>query len=97
MNIMKNALEAMKKGGTFSLIADEVNGEVIFRLKDTGAGIPDEIKGKLFDSFVTSGKEGGTGLGLAIVKKVIDEHKARIEVESAKGKGTTFNIIFPKA
>jgi signal transduction histidine kinase/putative methionine-R-sulfoxide reductase with GAF domain len=96
MNIMKNALEAMKPGGTFSLHAGEQNGQVLFSLQDTGSGIPDEIKDKLFGSFVTSGKEGGTGLGLAIVKKVIDEHKGRIEVETAKGVGTTFKIYFAK-
>ena len=96
MNIMKNALEAMKPGGTFRLHAVEQDGQVLFRLQDTGSGIPDEIKDKLFGSFVTSGKEGGTGLGLAIVKKVIDEHKGRIEVESVKGVGTTFKIYFSK-
>ena len=96
MNIMKNALEAMKKGGTFSIIADEHNGEIVFSLRDTGTGIPKEIKDKLFDSFVTSGKEGGTGLGLAIVKKVVEEHKGKIEVESTEGVGTTFKISFPR-
>jgi signal transduction histidine kinase len=96
MNIMKNSLEAMSKGGTFSISAEEVNGEIVFHLRDTGKGIPEEIRDKLFDSFVTSGKKGGTGLGLAIVKKVIDEHKARIEVESVQGAGTTFKIYFPK-
>lgn len=96
MNIMKNALEAMDKGGTFKLLASEVNGEVEFLLSDTGKGIPEEIKDKLFDSFVTSGKEGGTGLGLAIAKKVVEEHKGRIEVESKVGKGTTFKIYIPK-
>ena len=96
MNIMKNALEAMKKGGVFKLQASEVNGEVEFLLSDSGTGIPDEIKDRLFDSFVTSGKEGGTGLGLAIAKKVVEEHKGRIEVESEMGKGTTFKIYIPK-
>ena len=96
MNIMKNALEAMEKGGTFSINADDHNGEVMFSLSDTGNGIPEEIRDRLFDSFVTSGKEGGTGLGLAIVKKVIDEHKGRIEVKSQLGEGTTFKIYFPK-
>ncbi len=96
MNIMKNALEAMKKGGTFSITADEHNGEILFCLKDTGMGIPEEIRDKLFDSFVTSGKKGGTGLGLAIVKKVIEEHKGKIEVESETGVGTTFKLYFPK-
>jgi signal transduction histidine kinase len=96
MNIMKNALEAMEKGGTFTLKATEINGEIEFHLSDTGKGIPEEIKDKLFDSFVTSGKEGGTGLGLAIAKKVVEEHKGHIEVESEVGKGTTFKIYIPK-
>jgi len=96
MNIMKNALEAMDKGGTFFLKAEESDGQIVFHLADNGSGIPEEIRDKLFDSFVTSGKEGGTGLGLAIVKKVIEEHKGRIEVESILGKGTTFNIYLPK-
>jgi signal transduction histidine kinase len=96
MNIMKNALEAMKKGGTFSITADDHDGGVLFSLKDTGMGIPEEIRDKLFDSFVTSGKKGGTGLGLAIVKKVIEEHKGKIEVESETGVGTTFKLFFPK-
>jgi signal transduction histidine kinase len=96
MNIMKNALEAMNKGGTFSLTAAEQNGEIVFSLADTGKGIPEDIRDKLFDSFVTSGKKGGTGLGLAIVKKVIEEHRGRIEVESEQDVGTTFKIYFPK-
>jgi signal transduction histidine kinase len=96
MNIMKNALEAMKPGGKFSIIANKENKEVVFLLKDTGPGIPDEIKQTLFDSFVTSGKEGGTGLGLAIVKKLIEEQKGHIDVESELNKGTTFKIYFPR-
>jgi len=96
MNIMKNALEAMEKGGTFSMKAEESNGQIVFHLADSGEGIPEGIRDKLFDSFVTSGKKGGTGLGLAIVKKVVEEHKGRIEVESVLGKGTTFNIYIPK-
>jgi K+-sensing histidine kinase KdpD len=96
MNIMKNALEAMEPGGKFSIIANKEGDDVVFLLSDTGAGIPDEIKQTLFDSFVTSGKKGGTGLGLAIVKKLIEEQKGRIEVESEVNKGTTFKIYFPR-
>ena len=93
---MADMFEGMKKGGTFTLKAAEVNGKVEFLLSDSGKGIPEEIKDKLFDSFVTSGKEGGTGLGLAIAKKVVEEHKGHIEVESEVGKGTTFKIYIPK-
>ena len=96
MNIMKNALEAMGKGGKFSLVADQENGEVVFKLSDSGQGIPPEIKDRLFDSFVTSGKEGGTGLGLAIVKELIDQHQGRIEVDSVPNEGTTFKIYLKK-
>ncbi|KAA3609985.1 MAG: GAF domain-containing protein [Calditrichaeota bacterium] len=96
MNIMKNGLEAMEPGGKFSITANKEKNDVVFLLSDTGAGIPDEIKQTLFDSFVTSGKKGGTGLGLAIVKKLIEEQKGRIEVESEVNKGTTFKIYFPR-
>ncbi|MEJ2056107.1 MAG: GAF domain-containing sensor histidine kinase [Calditrichaceae bacterium] len=96
MNIMKNALEAMDKGGRFSLVADQEDGEVVFKLTDNGKGIPPEIKDRLFDSFVTSGKEEGTGLGLAIVKELIEQHKGRIEVDSKLDEGTTFKIYLKK-
>lgn len=96
MNIMKNSLEAMDKGGTFSIHSEDKDDSVIFTLGDTGSGIPDEIKDNIFDSFVTSGKENGTGLGLAIVKKIIDQHQGTIEVESTPGEGTAFKIILKK-
>jgi len=96
MNIMKNALEAMPKGGRFSLSAESDGNDVLFKLADNGSGIPPEIKDRLFESFVTSGKKGGTGLGLAIVKKLIEEQKGHIEVDSEVNKGTTFKIYFPK-
>ncbi len=96
MNIMKNALEAMGKKGKFSIVARDAKDEVEFDLSDTGPGIPPEIKNRLFESFVTSGKKEGTGLGLAIVKNLVDQHKGRIEVESTPGKGTTFKIYFKK-
>ncbi|MCD6374496.1 MAG: GAF domain-containing protein [Caldisericaceae bacterium] len=96
MNIMKNALEAMDKGGKFSIKAFDRGDEVEFQLSDTGKGIPPEIKNRLFESFVTSGKKEGTGLGLAIVKNLVDQHKGRIEVDSTPGKGTTFKLYFKK-
>ena len=95
-NISKNAKEALKTHGNFCFKIYDSENEVNFELQDDGPGIPEEIRGRLFDSFVTSGKESGTGLGLAIVKKIIDEHNGKIEILTAKGKGTTFFIKIPE-
>jgi signal transduction histidine kinase len=94
-NISKNALEAMGEGGKFIFRVTDEGGKVVFRLSDKGPGIPREIQDRLFDSFVTSGKESGTGLGLAIVKKIVDEHRGEIEIESREGEGATFCIKLP--
>ncbi len=91
-NIIRNAIEAMPQGGIFNVKSYLTDSHVVVELSDTGCGIPEEIRDRLFDSFVTQGKEQGTGLGLAMVKKIIDEHKGEIEVESEVGKGTTFRI-----
>ncbi|UCF65637.1 MAG: GAF domain-containing sensor histidine kinase [bacterium] len=95
-NIAKNAKEALHNKGDFYFKVSDKDGEVIFELIDNGPGIPDEIKGRLFESFVTSGKESGTGLGLAIVKKIIDEHHGRIEIKSSNTTGTTFSVTLPE-
>ncbi len=95
-NIAKNAKEAMGKEGQFTLKAYDEDGKVVFELADTGPGIPEEIRHRLFESFVTSGKATGTGLGLAIVKKIVEEHKGEIELKTKVGKGTTFFIKLPE-
>ena len=95
-NIAKNAKEALKGKGEFLFRSFDANGEVVFQITDNGPGIPEEIRDRLFESFVTSGKESGTGLGLAIAKKIIDEHEGIIEIKSAKNKGTTFFIKIPE-
>jgi len=94
-NITKNALEAMGEGGSFYININDKPDGVIFEFSDTGPGIPPEIQERLFESFVTSGKESGTGLGLAIVKKIIDEHGGHIEIDSKKNQGATFRIKLP--
>jgi len=94
-NITKNALEAMGEGGEFVFQVTADDQQVMFRFSDNGPGIPREIQDRLFDSFVTSGKETGTGLGLAIVKKIVDEHRGEIEIDSREGEGATFRITLP--
>lgn len=95
-NLARNALEAMgERGGRLTLGAKFEGSELVIAVSDTGPGIPKEIEGRLFQSFVTAGKRGGTGLGLAIVKKIVDEHGGRIAVRSSNA-GTTVELTFPQ-
>ncbi len=95
LNIINNAEDAMPNGGNIQFQVSRANGHVLFEVKDSGSGIPEEIKEKLFQPFVTFGKKKGTGLGLAITKKIIEEHRGEVSVESLVGKGTTFKIKLP--
>ncbi len=94
-NIARNAAEAMPEGGRFTLGVDKEDSHLVFRMSDTGMGIPPEIAGKLFESFVTAGKKDGTGLGLAIVKKVAEAHGGDVTFKSRPGRGTTFVLRLP--
>jgi len=95
-NLARNAIEAMGEHGGRLEIAAELRGqELVIRVADSGPGIPAEVEGTLFQSFVTSGKRGGTGLGLAIVKKIVEEHGGRIDVRSSE-RGATFELFLPQ-
>lgn len=97
-NIVNNAEDAMPNGGTIimTILPNKETGGIIFSIKDTGMGIPENIRTTLFEPFVTSGKKHGTGLGLAIVKKVVDLHGGTITFTSETGKGTEFFIAIPR-
>jgi two-component system sensor histidine kinase PilS (NtrC family) len=71
-----------------------IDQPVCLEVKDTGPGIPEEIRDRLFQPFVT-GRVGGTGLGLAIVLRAVEAHRGVVLVDSVRGKGTTFTIFFP--
>jgi signal transduction histidine kinase len=95
-NLARNAIEAMaENGGRLEIAAHLVGDELSISVSDTGPGIPLEVEGRMFQSFVTSGKRGGTGLGLAIVKKIVDEHGGRIEVKSSRA-GAKFVLSLPQ-
>ncbi len=95
-NLARNAVEAMaERGGRLTIRAHKAGEDLLISVSDSGPGIPKEVEGRLFQSFVTSGKAGGTGLGLAIVKKIVDEHGGSIAVKSSK-KGTTFELRLPQ-
>jgi K+-sensing histidine kinase KdpD len=94
-NIAGNARDAMPQGGTLTVTTIEENGYVRIDFTDTGIGMPEEVKKRIFEPFMTYGKKHGTGLGMSIVKKVIDDHNGKIEITSVMGKGTTITIYLP--
>jgi two-component system, sporulation sensor kinase E len=95
INIIKNAIEVMPKGGTITItINDDQNGYLIVSIKDEGVGIPEDKIKRLGEPFYTT-KDRGTGLGLMVSYKIIKEHNGKVEVESEVGKGTTFHIYLP--
>lgn len=95
-NLARNAIEAMsERGGRLTISARKQNDDLVIMVSDTGPGIPHEIEGRLFQSFVTSGKKDGTGLGLAIVRKIVEEHGGSIEVHSSAA-GAAFELRFPQ-
>lgn len=95
INILKNAIEVMPKGGTVSVGLEKVEGEqVLISIRDEGTGIPEDKLKKLGEPFYTT-KDRGTGLGLMVSYKIVEEHNGTIEVSSELGKGTTFHIKLP--
>jgi signal transduction histidine kinase/putative methionine-R-sulfoxide reductase with GAF domain len=92
-NLASNALDAMPDGGLLRVVIDRSGDDLVWTVSDTGTGIPDQVRGRLFELFAT-GRKGGTGLGLAIVKKIIDDHRGTITPDSGPS-GTTFVIRMP--
>lgn len=94
LNIIRNAMEAMPKGGLLKVDLEEKGPHALVNITDTGTGISEEIVAKIFEPFFTT-KDFGTGLGLAIVQQIIDEHQGEITCQSKVGEGTTFSIVLP--
>jgi PAS domain S-box-containing protein len=94
VNLVKNAMQAMTKGGTLQLQTGESPDSVWVSVTDGGGGIPEEQISRIFEPFYTT-KKKGTGLGLMIVQRIVRAHEGRIEVESHVGRGTTFRIWLP--
>jgi two-component system sporulation sensor kinase A len=95
INIMKNAIEAMPKGGTIDLRIWEEDENINITIADTGVGISKERLEKIGEPFFTL-KEKGVGLGLTTSTKIIQEHKGTLEIDSEVGKGTTVYLSLPK-
>ncbi len=94
-NLVDNARKAMRNGGTLTIRSRLTDDSVLIDVQDTGEGMSEDVKAKLFEPFFSASKAGGTGLGLLVVANVIEAHQGSIQVESTPGLGTTFHLHFP--
>ena len=95
INLVTNAVQAMPKGGELTIKAQTIGqGQVKIVVEDTGEGISDEIKPKIFTPLFTT-KPKGQGFGLAVCKRVIEAQGGTISFESQVGKGTAFTMSLP--
>ncbi|MGP1907198.1 PAS domain S-box protein [Metabacillus sp. JX24] len=96
INLLKNAIDSMPKGGAIQLRFEKAEGFIFVHVKDEGEGIPKEALKKIGEPFYTT-KEKGTGLGLMITYKIIENHKGSMSIESEPGMGTVFSLKLPEA
>ncbi|MEZ6042005.1 MAG: ATP-binding protein [Planctomycetaceae bacterium] len=96
MNLLVNAAQAIEDQGVITISTESTDQEVIVRISDTGCGISEDVRRKLFTPFFTTKPVGkGTGLGLSISWGIVKKHRGTIEVDSEPGQGTTFSIRLP--
>ena len=94
VNLCKNAMQAMTRGGVLTLGTEPRENGVCLVVADTGGGIPQEMLSRIFEPFYTT-KKKGSGLGLMIVQRIVRDHGGRIQIESNVGQGTTFRVWLP--
>lgn len=94
-NLVNNAVDEMRKGGSITFRASVLGGELVTEVQDSGPGIAPEMAQRLFEPFATHGKQNGTGLGLSICKKIVEDHGGSISARSEPGKGATFVFTLP--
>ena len=93
-NIIRNAAEAMPKGGELEIKSTKNQENITISFRDTGVGIPKKNLKRIFEPLYTT-KPRGVGLGLKICKRIVEAHGGKIEVESKKGEGSAFKITLP--
>jgi signal transduction histidine kinase len=95
-NLLLNACEAVvANAGSIEVELREIANGVQIRVRDNGRGIPESIRGRLFEPFVSYGKENGTGLGLTVVQKIVQDHGGDVAVEETSDTGTVFRLVLP--
>jgi PAS domain S-box-containing protein len=91
LNLIKNAVDAMPRGGTLAVRTESAAGEVVIQFRDAGVGMTEDVQANIFSPFYTT-KSGGTGLGLAVSLKIVEDHGGAIRVWSEPGQGTEMTV-----
>ena len=94
INVLQNGAQAMPEGGRLRVVLEEVKKMAVLRIADEGAGIPEEIRDKIFDLYFTT-KTGGSGIGLAMTYRILQLHHGSVEVENSGNRGTEFVLRIP--
>lgn len=94
-HLLRNALEAMPGGGRLCVTTRPEGEHAVISVADTGPGVPDEIRGRVFEPYVTAGKPRANGLGLSLVRRVVEEHAGQVELESGPEGGALFRVRLP--
>lgn len=93
-NLLRNARDATPAGGEILVSTVRDGDDVLLRVTDTGAGIPADVQGRVFEPYFST-KKAGTGLGLPTVRRIVEEHGGALTMESEVGKGTQFTMRLP--
>jgi signal transduction histidine kinase len=96
LNLLTNAMDATPPGGRIDVLTRAVDGGLELAVRDTGCGIGEAERKRIFDPFFSTKEPGrGTGLGLFISAEIVRDHRGRIELESVEGEGSTFKVVLP--
>lgn len=94
-NLLLNAFDAMLEGGSVAIAAQAAGDHVVVEIRDTGPGMPPNVRERVFEPFFTTKGPRRTGLGLSVAYGITQRHRGSIEVDSQEGRGTTFMVTLP--